>query len=125
MVEDKIDEEVYPEGAKSFVFETGSMVDTFYGCIPINAANKSGALIAINELLSVSTQINKYDPSNWGNLPVLSLNLLSEENLEAFDKVSIKRSTLSVQDLQPVGIYEYPLQVQEWIIDIWVEEISK
>lgn len=123
-VKDAIDDELYPDGAKSFMFEYGTISDTIYMAIPMNASNKSGALVAMNEMLSIDLQLHKYVPSNWGNLPVLDLNLLTEDQAEQFSKASVKRSTLRVEELAAARYQELPLNVQMMINNIWDRQIN-
>lgn len=124
-VEDFIDEEVYPEGAKSFIFDFGSIQDTSYLAIPRNASNKTGAIVTINDLLSVEMQVDKYQPKNLGSLPIFDLNLLAESDLDSFLKASVKRSTLEVDVLYEHKRPELPVSVQEIINELWLNYMTE
>lgn len=117
--EDAISDEIYPDGANSFMFENGTIGDTIYMAIPVNASNKTGGIVSINSLLSLELQLDKYVPSNWGSLPVLDLGIMSETDAEKFSKASVKRNTLRVEDLFSGRYPELPLDVQASINAIW------
>lgn len=120
-VEDMIDEELYPDGAKSFILESGTISDTLYLAVPFNAANKSGALVALNDMLSFDHQLTMYDPKELGLLTIFDLGLLSEEDAMSFEDAPIKRSTMTVEALQAARYPEVPMSVQAMLNDIWKE----
>ena len=114
-----IDEDRYPYGAMSFIFEDGTIGDTSYLAVPNNGFNKSGALLVINDFLSLEVQSEKFLPDQWGSIPVYDFNLLSEEALETFDNMSIKRGTLSPQEFLEARYAELPVRIQDMINEIW------
>jgi putative spermidine/putrescine transport system substrate-binding protein len=124
-INEAVNEELYPDGAKSFVFDGGSIMDTTYLAIPKNASNKTGSLIAINELISVELQLHKYLPSNFGNLPILDMNLMSEADYEQFSRASIKRNTLRTEILSGARYLELPIEVQKLINEIWDKHLNQ
>lgn len=119
-----INEEIYPPGARSFVFDSGTVGDSLYLSIPVRSSNKSGSLVLINEILSIDMQLSKYAPKKWGNLPVLDLNLLSEVDAEKFSKVSVKRNTIRVEDLFNSRYPELPMNINLLINDIWDKYVN-
>lgn len=122
--ETAIDNGTYPDGARSFIFENGTIGDTKYLGIPLNASNKSGSLVVINEILSLDMQLSKYNPLNWGSLPVIDLNLLSKVDAEKFKKVSIKRNTLRVEELLSSRYPELPMNIKKMINKLWNEHVN-
>jgi hypothetical protein len=63
--------------------------------------------------------MEKFLPSQLGSIPIYDFNLLSEEALESFENLSIKRGTLSPQEFLAARYPELPLIVQEMINEIW------
>lgn len=123
-VTDAINNEYYPEGAKNFIFEEGTIMDTLYFAVPVNASNKTGSIISIHEMLSVDLQLDKYVPSNWGNLPILETNLMSEIDAEKFSKASVKRNTVRVEELAANRYYELPQHVIDIINVLWQQHLN-
>jgi len=119
-VDTGIDEEIYPYGAMSFIYDEGSIGGAYYMAIPTNGFNKSGGLLVINELMSYEVQMQKYLPQNYGSLPVYDLNLVPPATLEAFQEASIKRGTLTVEALLGSRYVDLPVRVQDMINNLWV-----
>ncbi len=114
---------IVKDTARDFIFEKGMIGNTSFIAIPTNAANKDGAMVVVNALLTPELQASKYDPENWGALPVLNYDKLSSSEKELFDKIPlgkgvIPQSTLSSK-LQP----ELPAEVVPLIEEIWQSEI--
>lgn len=122
---DGINDEVYPDGARSFIFDAGTLMDTTYMVVPMNAANKTGAIVAINEMLSVEMQLDKYVPANWGHLPILDLNLMSDSDAEKFSKASVKRNTVRVETLAVNRYTELPIEVIEMMNALWEQYVNQ
>lgn len=122
---DAIKDEVYPDGARSFVFEQGTLTDSLYLIVPMNASNKTGAIVSINELLSVNMQLDKYIPSNWGQLPIFDLNLMADSDAEKFRKASVKRNTVRVEELALHQYPELPMTVIEMMNILWDTNVNK
>ncbi len=122
---DAINNETYPDGARSFIFENGTIMDTMYFAVPMNASNKTGAIVAINEMLSIQLQLDKYTPSNWGNLPIVDLNLMNESDAASFGKASVKRNTVRVEELAIARYNELPMSVIEMINKLWDTHVNQ
>jgi len=78
-VDNKVLQGVLPEHAKAFVLESGSIRNSHYLGIPVNAANKAAAMVVVNFLISPEAQLQKAMPAVWGDGTVLSTELLPEE----------------------------------------------
>jgi putative spermidine/putrescine transport system substrate-binding protein len=61
-----------------------SLSTTQFIGIPFNAPNKPAALVLANFLLSVDAQAAKYDPTIWGDLPVLNIKKLKKADQKRF-----------------------------------------
>jgi len=122
---DAIKGELYPDGGRSFIFENGTLMDTNYLVVPMNASNKTGAIVAINELLSIEMQLDKYIPSNWGSLPILDLNLMSDSDADKFERASVKRNTVRVEELALNRYSELPITVIEMMNTLWDQNVNQ
>lgn len=121
----KVKDSQYPKNTDSFVFENGTIGNTHFLAIPFNAANKEGALAVINYILSVESQASKYNPENWGDLPVLDNIKLSDEEKKIFDAIEIGKGTIKQETLMKHRIPEMPADLVPIIEEIWMENILK
>ena len=87
---------------RSFVFTGGTLGNTHFVAIPFNAANKAGAMVVANFLISPEAQLRKLNPAVWGDPTVLSMDRLSPGERAAFAAVDRGVATLPPADLGPV-----------------------
>jgi len=76
-VDKGVKEGLFPKTTKGFVLKAGSIHNSSYLAIPYNSANKEGAMVVINYLISPEAQIEKSDLKNSGGTPVFDINKLS------------------------------------------------
>lgn len=113
----------YPETARTFVFDEGTIANTNYLAITFNSSNKAGALVAANYLLSPEAQFSKADPAGWGDLTPLALSRLSAEWQEKFG--SLERSPATLPD-EVLADHRLPELQADWLVAIeeaWEEKI--
>lgn len=115
----------FPETTDTFVFENGNIGNTHFLAIPFNSPNKEGAMVFINHVLSVEMQASKYDPNNWGDLPVLDSSKLNEEEKKVFENIKLGKGALPQETLLSHRIPELPADVIPIIEEIWMENIPK
>ncbi len=123
LVAQRISSGMFPETSTSVIFEGGTIGNGHFIAIPFNSPNKAGALVAINDILSVETQASKYDPENWGDLPVLENSKLSEEERRIFDEVELGQGVLPQEVLLENRLPEVPAPLVPVIERIWMENI--
>jgi putative spermidine/putrescine transport system substrate-binding protein len=87
-VDNKIKQGVFPVSARSYVYNTGTIRNSHYLGIPANSANKAGAMVVTDFLISPEAQLKKQDPSVWGDGTVLSAAKLPADLREQFSRVS-------------------------------------
>ncbi len=75
-VDNKILQGVFPGSARSYVFDAGTIRNSHYLGIPARSANKAGAMVVADFLISPEAQLKKQDPGVWGDGTVLSVNRL-------------------------------------------------
>ena len=82
-----IAQHLLPDSVRGYVPDAGSIANTHFLAIPFNASAKAGALVVANFLLSPEAQARKQDPAVWGDPTVLSLERLSAEERQVFDRL--------------------------------------
>ncbi len=119
----KLNEYEYPEGASTFMIQEGMMGLNEWIGIPFNAPNKSGAMAAINALLSPEMQGSKYEPRNWGNLPVYDPEYTDSLAYEFIKSVKTKSTSLNQETLLESRIPEVPGEIRAIIIELWADHV--
>jgi len=115
---------VYPETAKTFVFDTGTIGNAHYLAIPFNSPQKAAALIVIDFLQSPQAQIKKMDPGTWGDMPAIDPLKLDVQALRELSEQSGSEASISLEELNEKRLPEMNSQYIEWIKDIWTEHIG-
>lgn len=115
----------FPESTRNFIWEEGTLSNTHYLAIPYNSPNPQGALVVINELLSAEAQAAKMDPANWGDLPVVELAKLSEEEQELFTAIDLGEATVPISEMEQNRLPEIPSIYLEWIEESWLEHVAQ
>jgi putative spermidine/putrescine transport system substrate-binding protein len=90
-VDNKILQGVFPETARAFIFDSGTIQNAHYLGVPANAANKAGALVVVNFLISPEAQWQKMNPAVWGDGTVLDVERLPAEWQTKFAAVPQRR----------------------------------
>lgn len=99
--------------------EKNSISNTHFTAIPYNAPNKPGAMVVTNFLLSPQAQLNKADPANWGDLPIVDYNKLSKSEQEHFDTLDLGVATLPISVLSTNSVPEIPSAYVELLEEGW------
>lgn len=120
-----IKEGTFPKTTKSFVMEAGSIGNTHFLAIPYNSPNLSGAMVAINFLLSPDAQLAKLEPANWGDNTVLDRAKLPTKYKEKLDKLNRGASVLPAAELQKAMQPEVSPEYVAWIKEKWVSEVAR
>jgi len=119
----KINTGEFPSSSKAYVFDKGTVGNTHFLAIPKNAPNNAAALVFINSILSPELQASKYDPNNWGDLPVVDNSKLSAEEKALFQSVPIGIGVPSQEELLSKRVAEMPVQLIPIIEELWLETI--
>lgn len=83
-VDNKVMQGILPETARAYFLESGTIRNSHYVGIPVNAPNKAGAMVVANFLISFEAQLQKAKPAVWGDGTVLSLSSLPGEWKDKF-----------------------------------------
>ncbi|WP_241494706.1 ABC transporter substrate-binding protein [Bacillus coahuilensis] len=119
-----IEDGVFPETTKSFVLEdVGSIGNTHFLAVPFNSPNKSGALVAINALLSPEAQYVKMTDEYWGESTPISLDKLDDEYRQKFEGIERSEAVLSKEELDASFVPEIDAGYVEWLKEQWTDEV--
>lgn len=117
----KIENGTYTETTQTFQFDKGTIGNTNFMAIAVNAPNKAGAMVAINEMISPEVQAERYDVMKV--LPVVDYDKLNDAQKEAFDKVDLGKGTIPQDELLEKRLPEMKAELVPIIEEIWGEEV--
>lgn len=118
-----IQDGIYPESIRTFVFDTGTIGNNNFVAIPFNAQNPAGAMVIANYILSEEFQIKMVDPALWGWLSPISPAVYSEEFQEAVNGMELPPSRLPAEVLAAAAL---PEPNGDWVTAIeagWIENV--
>ncbi len=105
-VDNKILEGFFPETALAYVLEDGTIQNSHYLGIPINAPNKAAAMVVSNFMISPEAQYQKARPEIWGDGTVLAVSKLPEKWTEKFINIPKKQFAPPRDSLQKHALQE-------------------
>jgi len=117
-----IEKGLFPESTRTYLLDGGTLANTHYVAIPFNAPNKEGAQVVANFLQSPEAQVEKADPSGWGDLTALEVDRLPEEERRAFEKPA-GEAVLPTEELAENRV---PEARAEWLLALeegWRREV--
>jgi putative thiamine transport system substrate-binding protein len=97
-----------PETARVFVPEIGALGNVSFVAIPINAANRAGAMVVANLLLDPAVQARMQDITVLGSYSVLDPARLDDAARAAFAGLPTAPALPALQDLGPTLIEPHP-----------------
>ncbi|MGF1510656.1 MAG: ABC transporter substrate-binding protein [Myxococcota bacterium] len=110
-VDNKVLQGLFPDTARAYVLETGTVQNTHYIGIAKNTGNLAAALVTINFLISPEAQFQKTLPSVWGDGTILALRRLPQRWRSKFKDVPQRThapSRASIRDqalMEPASEY--------------------
>ncbi len=113
----------YPQSARTFVFEEGTIANTHYLAIPFNASAKAAAMVVANFMLEPETQLEKTKTEVWGDPTVLSMEKLPEGERRRFEELPRSEAVLEPQVLQEHRLPEPRADWIEAIEEGWRENV--
>ena len=113
----------YPRSVRTFVFDTGTIGNTHYVAISYNSSSKAAAMVLANLLLDPATQYEKSRPEVWGDLTVLNVVGLPQEQQEKFLNLPRPPSVLPPDVLSGHKIPELQAPWLEAIEKGWMENV--
>jgi putative thiamine transport system substrate-binding protein len=105
-----------PTSVTSYQFSSGTLGNTHFLAIPVNARSAAGAQVFINFLLGAQAQARKADIAQWGDPTVLAVDKLpaAERALFAANPLPGQVAHSSAAIPEPHGSWVDPLE-KEWI----------
>jgi putative spermidine/putrescine transport system substrate-binding protein len=110
-VDNKVLQGVLPEHARAYVLDSGTIRNSHYLGIPVNAPHKPAALVAANFLISPEAQLRKAYPAVWGDGTVLSMSALPDEWRSKFEHIDGRTRVASRSELETVALPEPAAEV--------------
>ena len=120
-----IQDGLYPDTVRTFVFDEGTIANTHFVAIPFNSADKEGAMVVANFLLSPEAQLKKADPGVWGDFPALDTSRLDEAWQAKFESLPRGVATLSNAVLQSHQLPEPPSKILIELEKGWDRHVLK
>ncbi len=105
-VDNKISEGLFPESARAYVPEFGSIQNSHYIGIPKLSANKASAMLVANFLISPEAQAHKLQPKVWGDGSVLDVSKLSADEARLFKNIPGRTYAPERKDLNKNALME-------------------
>jgi putative spermidine/putrescine transport system substrate-binding protein len=112
-----------PDTLRALVLDDGHVSNANFLSIYFNAPHKAAAMVFLNFILEPETQLQFFDPVNWGNMPSIDLERAGQEWIDAFAAVDIGAASASLEQLVPRALpevnsaYAEPLQ-QGWVANV-------
>lgn len=110
-----------PETTRGLVLSDGTVSNSNFLGMFINAPHKAASLVLMNFMMSPEAQLSFYDPANWGDMPTIDLSKLDADMKAKFDSVDVGVATPTLDELiansapEINSVYAEPLQAG------WVE----
>lgn len=114
-----------PSGTKSLLLDKGTVGNTHFLAIAGNSQNKAGAMAVINEILTAEAQALKYNPKNWGDLPVIAYDKLNTDEKKLFDNIKLGQDSIPQNIMLKQRIPELRAELVPIIEKLWLENVAK
>jgi len=105
-VDNKAIHGVLPDASRGYVFDAGTIQNSHYLGIPINAPNPAAALVLANFLISPEAQLEKSKPTVWGDGSVLAIEKLPESWKARFKLIEGRTRVPSRMELSKHALME-------------------
>ena len=116
---------LFPDTVRTFVFKEGTIANTHFVAIPFNAADKEGAMVVADFLLSPEAQLKKANPKVWGDFPAIDTLRLSRDQQKKFAELPRGIATLPDMVLQSHQLPELPSRLLIRLEKGWDRHVLK
>lgn len=120
-----IDDGIFPDSVRTFVFEEGTIANTHFVAIPYNAADKAAAMVVANFLISPEAQLKKAAPDVWGDFSALAADKLPKQWQKKFAEQPRGIATLGDAELQSHQLPEPPSDILVYLEKGWDKHVLK
>jgi len=121
----QVDKGIFPESTRSYLLDYGTLSNTHYVGIPFNATNKGGAQVVANLLEDPESQVEKQNPSGWGDLTALEIDRLPADLQERLAAEPSGAATLPLDKLRENRL---PEARSEWLLALeegWQRKVAR
>ena len=105
-IDRKVEEGLFPKTSKGFILKAGSIHNTSYLGITYNSANKEGAMVVSNFVISPQAQINRSDIRMWGGSPVFDFSRLEKNYQDQYLALPKLKYGLNEKEVEAKAIKE-------------------
>lgn len=107
-----------PDTARVFFLDAGTIGNTSFVAIPFNAANREGAMVVANFLMSPEAQARAQDPTVLGAFTVLDVEKLAPAERAAFEASSNHPAMPAPGDVPPIQLEPHPSWMTR-LVEAW------
>lgn len=101
------DQDGWPDTMRPFLLPAGSIANTNFMAIPVNAPHAAAALVAVNHIASPGEMFKRNTPEQWGALQAFDTTTETMKDWDlAFDYVETHHATPTVEALQAARVPE-------------------
>lgn len=118
-----IEEGLYPDTVRTYIFETGSLANVSYIAIPYNANNPASAMVLANYLISADYQLVMTDPRELGWKMAIDPTRLSDNEQETLAAIPNGVATLPAEELSAAALPEADASWVSVIEEGWIENV--
>lgn len=115
---------IYPEGTRPFLFSDVVLGAKQYLAIPFNAQNKSGAMVAINEIIGYTMQLDKLRSKDYRGIPVYDTAVIDEAITSNLANAVRKKTVVDILDVMEDISHDIPQRYHEQINALWQAQIG-
>lgn len=113
----------FPESARTYVWETGTIGGGNYLAISYNSSSKAAAMVLCDMAIGPEAQYERALPEVWGSLPLNDMSTLSAEWRAKFEAIPRGEAVLSSAILNAHMLPELNTQYLLRLIDGWKENV--
>jgi len=105
-VDNKAIQGVFPDSARAYVLDGGTIQNSHFMGIAKQSPNKAAAMTVANFMISLEAQIRKMDPAVWGDGTVLSMEKIPPEWREKFRNLPSRQRAPRRSEIQDKALME-------------------
>ncbi|PKP43935.1 MAG: ABC transporter substrate-binding protein [Bacteroidetes bacterium HGW-Bacteroidetes-13] len=122
-VDNKIAEGLFPETARAYVPDFGTIQNSHYLGITKLSGKKAAAMLVANTMVSFEAQLEKMNPEIWGDGTVLSLDKLTNFQKNAFENIPQRKFAPKRSEIQDKALMELAPEYMIRLADDFRKEI--
>jgi len=115
----KVEAGEWPQTAKAYLLDTGTIANTNFWAIPINAPNKAAAMLTADLIASPEAIYERFKPEVWGALPAFDPTRVEEQWMDLFEKQESHSNAPHIDELAAKRLTELDNALQERMIADW------